>query len=68
MARDAANSEIDIAKTGLTTTARHMADAVAYLMRVARQADMRKVAIKLSRVRADLLVLSGDEINKSSSE
>ena len=68
MARDAADSEIDMGKSGLTTTARHMADAVAYLMRAARQADMRKVAIELGRVRADLIALSGEQINKSNSD
>jgi hypothetical protein len=39
----------------VATTAHHMAEAVTYLMRVARDAGLRAVATKLGNVRANLL-------------
>jgi hypothetical protein len=39
----------------VTTTARHMADAVGYLTRVANNAGLRGIAVKLTGVRTSLL-------------
>lgn len=36
-------------------TARHMADAVEFLTRVAKDAGLRRIAVKLARVRTSLL-------------
>ena len=43
---------------GLVTTASHMAEALGYLARVAVDAGMRRVAVKLITVRTELLVLA----------
>lgn len=39
----------------VTVTARHMADAVEYLARVAREAGLRRIACRLTNVQANLL-------------
>jgi hypothetical protein len=39
-------------------TASHMADAVSFLMRVAAEAGLRNIAVKLAGVRASLLTLA----------
>jgi hypothetical protein len=41
-----------------TSTAHHMADAVGYLMRVAAEAGLQNIVIKLANVRANLLTLA----------
>ncbi len=45
----------------LATTAYHMADAVGYLIWVANEANMRKVATHLAEVRVQLLLLADEE-------
>jgi hypothetical protein len=44
--------------TERSTTAHHMADAVGYLMRVAAEAGLQTIVIKLANVRANLLNLA----------
>jgi hypothetical protein len=40
------------------TTARHMADAVDFLTQVAREAGLRGIALKLARIRSNLLTVA----------
>lgn len=54
------HSQGQTTKTIIFRTADHMADAVSFLVGVARQAGMRTVAVKLAAVRTDLLVLASD--------
>lgn len=68
MGQDTDKTEGDRQESGLSLTARRMADALAYLIRVAKQAEMAKVATKLGSVRADLLTLSGEEIKNAKSK
>ncbi len=44
----------------VTVTARHMADAVGYLTRVAANAGLRGIAGKLTNVRTSLLKVAAD--------
>ena len=45
----------------LATTAGHMADALSYLIRVAAEAKMRKIATRLAHVRVEILVLASED-------
>jgi len=42
-------------------TARHMADAVDFLTRVAREAGLRGIALKLARIRSNLLTVAATD-------
>jgi|APSaa5957512535_1039671.scaffolds.fasta_scaffold473105_2 hypothetical protein len=42
------------------TTAGHMAEAVGYLVWVATEANMRKVATRLAQIRVELLLLADE--------
>jgi hypothetical protein len=44
--------------TERASTAHHMADAVGYLMRVAADAGLQTIVVKLANVRANLLTLA----------
>jgi len=44
--------------TERSSTAHHMADAVGYLMRVAADAGLQTIVVKLANVRANLLTLA----------
>jgi hypothetical protein len=46
------------APASTATTAHHMADAIGFLMRVAAEAGMRNIVVKLAGIRANLLTLS----------
>lgn len=52
----------------LTTNASNMADAVAYLIKVARHAGMRRIATKLGSVRSELLDLAREEVGEVESD
>ena len=41
----------------LATTAYHMADALGFLIQVATEANMQKIATKLAHVRVELLLM-----------
>lgn len=43
-------------------TAHHMADAISFLMRVASEAGLRSIALKLANVRASLLTVKFRDI------
>lgn len=45
----------DASPEAASVTAKHMADAVSYLMRVATEAGLRSIAAKLANVRTSLL-------------
>jgi hypothetical protein len=53
------------AEPSAATTAHHMADAVGYLMRVAAEAGLQTIAIKLAHVRANLLTLASAQSEAS---
>jgi hypothetical protein len=44
--------------TERSSTAHHMADAVGYLMRVAADAGLQTIVVKLANIRANLLTLA----------
>jgi len=52
----------------LTDNASNMADAITYLIRVARHAGMRRIATKLRSVRSELLILAAEEISDSDTD
>ena len=47
------------------TTAHHMADAIGFLMRVATDAGLRNIAVKLAGVQASLLASERPEAEKA---
>ncbi|MGP0091331.1 MAG: hypothetical protein ACLPKB_15445 [Xanthobacteraceae bacterium] len=49
------------------TTAQHMADAIAFLMRVATDAGLQNIALKLAGVRASLLATGSMKLKKAGS-
>jgi hypothetical protein len=54
-------SESPRSEQSVTTTAHHMAEAVTFLMRVAAEAGLPKVVLKLENVRATLIELAISE-------
>jgi hypothetical protein len=50
--------DVEAISPPLATTACHMAEAVGYLVWVAMEADMQKVATRLAQVRVELLQLA----------
>jgi hypothetical protein len=48
----------DVAGQSVAITARHMADAIGFLTRVATEAGLRNIAVKLGSVRANLLIIA----------
>jgi hypothetical protein len=45
-------------------TARHMADAIGFLTRVATEAGLRNIAVKLGSIRINLLTIAGDPLEE----
>lgn len=58
MSEPPVESDIEVNSSPLATTACHMAEAVGYLIWVATEADMQKVATRLAQVRVELLHLA----------
>ncbi len=62
------SSQREAGLISLTTDARNMADAITYLIMVARDAGMRRIATKLAYVRSDLLAHVNEEPDKSEND
>ena len=53
------------ARQNLTTMAFNMADALAYLGRVAGEAGLPRIALRLSALRVELLMIASDPDNEN---
>ena len=60
MSEPPVEGDIEVNSPPLATTACHMADAVGYLVWVATEANMRKVAARLAQIRVELLLLADE--------